>query len=113
MKTERSDVRATLAQALEDFREGFAGVRPEYARIVVADQAIAAWLCEVLSPAERQMAGTRTGREMLEKVGEWILEQARLRLLHLVEGNTLKDAILIDVHLDVVNGNQVGFFSLE
>jgi hypothetical protein len=50
---------------------------------------------------------------MLKRVGERILEQARLQLLHLVEGSTLKDAILIDVHLDVASGNLVGLFSLE
>lgn len=113
MKTERSDVRATLAQALEDFWEGYAGVRPEYARVVVGDEAFAVWPSGVLSPGERQVAGTQTGREMLEEVGERILEQARPQLLGLVEGSLAREATLIDVHLGVVNGNLVGFFSLE
>jgi uncharacterized protein YbcI len=113
MMTDSPDVQTTLAQALQEFWEAYTGVRPEYARIVVGDQAVAVWLRGVLSPAERQMAGTRTGREMLERVGERILEEAKPQLLRLVEGSTLKDAILIDVHLDVANGNLVGFFSLE
>jgi hypothetical protein len=106
MTTDCPDVQTTLAQALQEFA-------PEGARIVVGDQAVAVWLGGVLSPAERQMAGSRTGREMLERVGELILEQARPQLLHLVEGSTFKDAILTDVHLDVANGNLVGLFSLE
>lgn len=113
MKIDSPDVRATLAQAMEEFWETCTGVRPEYARIVVGDEAVAVWLSGVLSPAERQKAGTRTGREMLEAVGERILEQAKPQLLHLVEGSVAREAALIDVHLDVANGNLIGFFSLE
>ena len=92
--------------------EDYTGVRPEIARIVVVDEADAVWLCGVLSAAERQETDTRTGHEMLEDVAEPILRQARHPLLHLVEGSTLKEAGLVDAHLDVANGNLVGFFSL-
>ncbi|MGD9147757.1 MAG: Na-translocating system protein MpsC family protein [Anaerolineae bacterium] len=112
-KIESPEVRATLAQALEEFWEGYTGVRPEYARVVVGDEVVAVWLSGVLSPGEPQVAGTRTGREMLEEVGERILEQAKPQLLHLVEGSFAREATLIDVHLDVANGYLVGFFSLE
>lgn len=59
------------------------------------------------------MASTEAGREILKKVGDRILEQAKPQLLHLVKESVQKRAILIDVHLNVANGNMVGFFSLE
>jgi hypothetical protein len=50
---------------------------------------------------------------MLERVGERILEQAKPQLLRLVETSVHQDANLIDVHLDVANGNLVGLFWIE
>jgi uncharacterized protein YbcI len=113
MIIESSDVQTTLAQTLGEFWEGYTGVRPQNVQIVAGDQTVAVWLRGVLSPAERQLAGTKTGREVLEKVGERILEQAKPQLLHLVEASVRQDANLIDVHLDVANGNLVGFFWIE
>ena len=78
-------MQTTLARALEEFWEGYTGIRPENVQIVAGDQAIAIWLEGVLSPAEQQAAGTQAGREMLGKVGERILEYAKPQLLHLVD----------------------------
>ena len=113
MITDSPEVQTTLAQALEEFWEGYTGVRPENVQIVAGDQVVAVWLKGVLSPAEQQAAGTQSGREMLGKVGERILEHAKPQLLHLVEENVHQETILIDVHLDVANGNLVGFFRIE
>ena len=110
MITENSDVQETPAQTLGEFWEGYTGARPENVRIVAGDQAVAVWLRGALSPAERQLAGSKARREVLEEVGERILEQAKPKLLHLVEVSVHQDAILIDAHLDVANGNLVGFF---
>ena len=112
MIPEVSDMQTTLARALEEFWEGYTGIRPENVQIVAGDQAIAIWLEGVLSPAEQQAAGTQAGREMLGKVGERILEYAKPQLLHLVEESVHQEATLIDVHLDVANGNLVGFFRI-
>jgi hypothetical protein len=48
--------------------------------VVVGEQAVAVWLVEVLSPAERQMAGAQAGREVLQKLGErWQTPWSRKR----------------------------------
>jgi uncharacterized protein YbcI len=112
MITNSLEVQKTLAQGLEEFWESYTGVRPENIQIVAGDQAVAVWLKGVLSPAEQQAAGTQAGREMLEKIGERILEHAKPQLLHLVEESVHQETILIDVHLDVANGNLVGFFRI-
>ncbi len=98
MITENSDVQETPAQTLGEFWEGYTGARPENVRIVAGDQAVAVWLRGALSPAERQLAGSKARREVLEEVGERILEQAKPKLLHLVEVSVHQDAILIDAH---------------
>jgi uncharacterized protein YbcI len=112
MAANSPEVQTSLAQALAEFWEGYAGVRPENVQIVAGDQAVAVWLKGVLSPAEQQAAGTQAGREILRKVGERILEHAKPQLLHLVEESVHQETILIDVHLDVANGNLVGFFRI-
>ena len=113
MITDNGDVQKTLARTLGEFWEGYTGIHPVDVRIVAGDQAVAVWLRGALSPAEQQLAGTRTGREVLEEVGERILEQAKPQLLNLVEATIHQDAILIDVHLDVASGNLVGLFWIE
>lgn len=112
MITDSSEMQTTLAHALKEFWEGYTGVRPENAQIVAGDQAVAVWLKGILSPAEQQAAGTQAGREILGNVGERILEHAKPQLLHLVEESVHQETILIDVHLDVANGNLVGFFRI-
>ena len=67
-----------LAQALQEFWEDYTGVRPVHTRVVVDGRTIAICLEQVLTPAEREMASTRDGREMLKELEEQILEQAML-----------------------------------
>jgi len=112
MTTDSQDVQADLAQALQEFWENYTGVRPACVRVVVGEQAVAVWLVEVLSPAERQMAGAQAGREVLQKLGERILEQANPQLRQLVADTVEQEEIQVQVHLDVARGSIVGFFWL-
>jgi uncharacterized protein YbcI len=106
------DLHTDLAQALQDFWDEYAGIRPTRVQVVSDECAIAVWLEEVLSPAERQMAGTQKGREMLQDLEDRILEQARPQLQQLVEGAAGQESTLAKVHLDVENGSVLGFFQL-
>jgi uncharacterized protein YbcI len=74
MTTDIQGLQTDVAYALQDFWEGYTGVRPAYVRVVADQQAIAVWLGEVLAPAERQMASTDAGRVTLQELGERILE---------------------------------------
>jgi uncharacterized protein YbcI len=111
-KAEHQDVHTDLAQALQEFWDEYAGIRPARVRVVSDEGAIVVWLEEVLSPAERQMAGTQEGRKMLQELEERILEQARPQLQRLVEGAAGQESTLAEVHLDVQNGSVLGFFQL-
>jgi len=106
------DVHTDLAQALQEFWDEYAGIRPTRVRVVSGEGAIVVWLEEVLSPAERQMASTQEGRKVLQELEERILEQARPQLQQLVEGAVERKSILAEVHLDVANGSILGFFQL-
>jgi len=111
-KTETQDVHTDLAQALQEFWDEYAGIRPSRVRVVSGEGAIVVWLEEVLSPAERQMASTQAGRKMLQELEERILDQARPQLQQLVEGAVEQESTLAEVHLDVANGSILGFFQL-
>lgn len=107
------DLQADVMQALQDFWESYAGVRPARVRVVSDQQVIAVWLEDVLSPAERQMAGTQAGRAALQEFGARILEQARPGLQQVVGEVMGQGVALAEIHLDVANGSILGFFLLE
>jgi uncharacterized protein YbcI len=108
--TDRQDWRADLAQALQEFWEDYTGVRPARVRVVAGEQTVAVCLERVLTPAEREMASTRDGRETLKELEEHILEQAKPYLQQLVGTAIGQEDILAEVHLDVTSGNILGFF---
>ncbi len=102
-----------LARAMQEFWEDYTGIRPARVRVVAGEQAIAVCLEGVLSPAERQMASTQAGCEMLEELEERILDQAKPYLRQLVEGAIEQEGIQVQVRPDVEHGNILGFFQLE
>ena len=110
--TETQMLQLKVAQALQDFWEFYTGVRPGRTIIVVDQQAIVAFLGEVLTPAELQLAHTEAGRLTLQKFGERMLEQAKSHLLQAVSDAVGQDVTLVEVHLDVVTGNILGLFLL-
>jgi hypothetical protein len=87
-------------------------MRPTRLGVVSGEGAIVVWLVQVPSPAERQLASTREGREMMQELEKRILEQARLRLQRIVEGAVEQKSILTEVHLDSANGSVLAFFQL-
>jgi uncharacterized protein YbcI len=111
-KTDSQDGHTDLAQALQEFWDEYAGIRPTHVRVVSGEGAIVVWLEDVLSPAERQMASTQEGRKVLQELEERILEQARPQLQRLVEGAVGQESTLAEVHFDVANGRALGFFQL-
>ena len=112
MKADSQDVHTDLAQALQEFWDEYAGIRPTRVRVVSGEGTIVVWLEEVLSPAERQMASAEEGRKVLQELEERILEQATPQLQRLVEGAAGQESTLAEVHLDVANGSVLGFFRL-
>ena len=112
VKADSQDVHTDLAQVLQEFWDEYAGIRPTRVRVVSGEGAIAVWLEQVLSPAERQMASAQEGRKMMQKLEERILEQARPQIQRLVEGAVGQESTLAEVHLDVANGSVLGFFQL-
>jgi len=107
--TDGQDLHADLAQDLQKFWGDYTGTRPSRVRVVADEQTIAVCLEQVLTPAEREMTSTQTGREMLEKLEEHILELAKPYLQELV-GSAVGQAVSAEAHFDVASGNVLGFF---
>ena len=112
VKADSQDVHTDLAQALQEYWDQYAGIRPTRVQVVSGEGAIVVWLEEVLSPAERQMASTEEGRKVLQELEGRILEQAKPQLQRLVEGAVGQESTLAEVHLDVANGSVLGFLRL-
>ena len=112
VKPASQDVPIVLAQALQEFWNEYAGIRPNHVRVASGEGAIAVWLEEVLSPAERKMASTQEGRKMLQELEERILDQARPQLQRLVEGAAGQKSTLAEVHFDIANGSALACFQL-
>jgi uncharacterized protein YbcI len=111
-KPDSQDIHIDLAQALQEFWNEYAGIRPTRVLVASGEGAIAVWLEEVLSPAERHMAGALEGRKMLQELEERILQQARPQLQRLVEGAAGQESTLAEVHFDITNGGVLAFFQL-
>ncbi len=111
-KADSQNAYTDLAQALQEYWDEYAGIRPTRVRVVSGEGAIVVWLEEVLSPAERQMASTQAGRKVLQDLEERIVEQARPQLQRLVEGAVGQESTRAKVLLDVENGSVLGFFQL-
>ena len=111
--TGSQDQQVGLAEALRDFWEDYTGNRPGDVRVVADARSIAVWLKEVLSPAERELALTHEGLDVLRKYEVRVLEQAKTHLRHLVEKTVDRRNILVEVQLDAASGSVLGFFQLE
>ena len=112
VKPESQDIHIDLAQAMQEFWDEYAGIRPSRVRVASGEGAVAVWLEEVLSPAERQMASAQEGRKMLQELEGRILEQARPQLQRLVEGAAGQESTLAELHFDITNGHVLAFFQL-
>jgi uncharacterized protein YbcI len=112
VKADSQDIHTDLAQALQEYWDEYAGIRPTRVRVVSGEGAIVVWLEEVLSPAKRQMASTHEGRKVLQKLEERILEQATPQFQRLVEGAVGQESTMSEVHINVGNRSVLGFFRL-
>ncbi len=111
--TDTQALRASLAKALQDFWESYAGVRPSDALVVSNQNAIAVWLADALSPAERQMVRTEMGHLTFREMGERLLGYAKPQFQHLAEDITGQTVSLAEVHLDLGSGSFWGFFLIK
>jgi uncharacterized protein YbcI len=111
--TDTQELHADLSNDLKEFWEYFTGVRPTQVRVVVGERAIVVLLDEVLSPAEKHLASSETGRRMLQELGERLMEQASPQLQSTVDQAIEEKSKLVTLHLDVVSRTVLAFFGLE
>ena len=107
---ESQDLCADLEQALQSFWECYTGVRPAHTRVVVNETIVAVCLEQILTPAEREMASTRIGREMLREIKEQMLEQITQHLQQLIDRAAVREVSQAVVAFDVTSGHVLGFF---
>jgi uncharacterized protein YbcI len=104
------DLCVDLAQALQGFWEDYMGTRPDRICVLSDKQTIVVCLEQVLSPAEREMASTQDGCEILREFEERLLEQTKPYLQQLIRKAMGQKGILSEIHFDMASGNVLGLF---
>ena len=115
MKT-AGQIEAEISEAIIKFEKEYMGRGPEETKTYIVDDMVLVRLRGVLTPAEKQLAGTDQDTK-----GRALIKQVRIELLE--KGRVLLEAIIRDItgtrvkslHTDIstVTGERVIIFTLE
>lgn len=101
-----------LIQALQTFYREEAGMEPRRIRVNLDHDTVIVLLEQALSPAEKQLAQTKEGVELLKTYEERLQEVVRPRLQLLIEAAIKRRIVTAYVHTDVLAGTIIGVFVL-
>lgn len=115
MKT-RGQLEAEIGQAIVKFEREYMGRGPEDVRTYLLDDIIIVRLNGVLTPAERQLAGSGAegqGRALIKQVRMELLEKARPLLDAIVHDITGQRTRSLHTDISTQTGERVIIFSLS
>ena len=115
MKT-KGQIEAEISQAIVKFEREYMGRGPEDVRTYLLDDIIIVRLNNVLTPAERQLAGSGPegqGRELIKRVRMELLEKARPLLDEIIHDITGRRTRSLHTDISTRTGERVIIFSLN
>lgn len=115
MKT-KGQLEAEISQAIVKFEREYMGRGPEDVRTYLLDDIIVVRLSNVLTPAERQLAGSGTegqGRALIKQVRMELLEKARPLLDTIIHDITGQRTRSLHTDISTLTGERVIIFSLD
>jgi uncharacterized protein YbcI len=101
-----------LAEALRTLWERAHGATAGKVRVLAGPDSVAAWLEEVLSPAEQAAAGRAESQALLQRYAEQLLSTVQPDLRERVESVTGRRIVSSAVRADVDTGHVLCFFVL-
>jgi len=112
MKT-KGEIEAEITKAITQFKIDYMGRGPTEAKSRLVEDMILVWLKGVLTPAERQLAETSDGSELVKKLRATLIEKAKPLLFQVV--GDITGVKVLDLHTDisVSSGTSVFIFTLE
>ncbi len=115
MKTGRTkgEVESSIRNAVIKFEQEFMGRGPEDVRAFIVKDVILVRLKGVLTPAERQLAKTAEGIEMVRRLRQTLIAQGREKLGQQVEDITGAKTTGLFTDIDTQIGERMIVFTLD
>lgn len=109
----RPDIETGIRNAIIKFEQEFLGRGPDDVRAYVVRDQILVRLKGVLTPAERQLAKTVDGVEMVKRLRQNLIAQGREKLMEQVSDITGVKAVGLFTDIDAQLGERVFLFTLD
>ncbi len=109
----KGEVESAIRTAIIRFEQEFMGRGPEDVRAFIIKDIVLVRLKGVLTPAERQLAKTADGIEMVRRLRQTLIGQGREKLSQQVEEITGAKTIGLFTDIDTQVGERVIVFTLD
>lgn len=109
----KGEIEGAIRNAIIKFEQEFMGRGPEEVRAFIVRDIILIRLKGVLTPAERQLAKSEDGIEMVKRVRQTLIAQGRKRLCEEIGEITGVKATALFTDIDAHIGERVIVFSLD
>ena len=109
----RGELEAAVRNAIIRFEQEFLGRGPDDVRAFVIRDQVLVRLKGVLTPAERQLAKTTDGVEMVKRLRQNLIAQGREKLMEQVSEITGAKALGLFTDIDAQLGERIFVFTLD
>ena len=115
MENERtkSEMEVAIRNAIIKFEQDFMGRGPTDVRAFIVRDLVVVRLKGVLTPAERQLAKTPDGVDMVKRIRQTLIAQGRDRLVEQVSDITGAKVLALFTDIDAQIGEKVFVFTVE
>ncbi|MDP1770062.1 MAG: DUF2294 domain-containing protein [Nitrospirota bacterium] len=109
----KGEIESAIRTAIIKFEQEFMGRGPEEVKAFVVRDLVAVRLKGVLTPAERQLAKTAEGVEMVKRIRQALIAQGRDQLLEQVGKIVGAKVLAIFTDIDAQLGEKVFVFTVD
>ena len=109
----KGEIESAIRNAIIKFEQEFMGRGPEDVKAFIVRDLVVVRLKGVLTPAERQLAKTAEGIDMVKRVRQTLIAQGRERLVEQVNEITGAKTLALFTDIDVQIGEKVLVFSMD
>mgnify|MGYP000675223093 CR=1 FL=1 len=107
------DLEAEISQTIIRFEKEFMGRGPLETRTYLLDDLVVVRLKGVLTPAERQLAKTAEGVDMVKRLRQTLIAQGREKLCEQIGAITGAKVLGVFTDIDVQLGERVFVFTMD
>lgn len=109
----KGEIEAAIRNAIIKFEQEFMGRGPEDVRAYIVRDLVVVRMKGVLTPAERQLAKTAEGVDMVKRIRQTLIAQGRDRLFKQVNEITGAKALALFTDINAQIGEKVLVFTVD